>query len=140
MNDELPAPSGDQVVRLLDILEPTIRAVELLSPPCSRGAETRASALLRSCLGDEQWERYVAREHLDTASPSVAGRVYRIPRAGGRVELYQDGRLVVELCVGPAEWLPPDGVVLFQLLHIQAAEARFLEAANPFPPRRRDLR
>lgn len=95
----------------------------------------RATALLRASLTEQEWTQLTKHGYLEVASPATRGRRYRIPRTGGMVEVYQDGQLLMWLCVGPAQPLPPDDVVLLHLLMIRGDEQTYLATANPFPLR-----
>jgi hypothetical protein len=98
-------------------------------------AATRATALLQACLTEREWAQFTTHGYLEVASPATRGRCYRIPRTGGMVEVYQDDQLLMWLCVGPAQPLPPDDVVLLHLLMIRGDEQTYLATANHFPLR-----
>lgn len=95
-------------------------------------AERRADALLRDVLTDAEYERLVNCGYLEIASPSVWQRVYRVPRAGGRVRVYEHERLICELCLRPTRLLPPSDVLLLHKLMIEGDETRYLVTANHF--------
>ena len=96
-------------------------------------AESQAEALLRECLTAGEWDHLTQQGYLMVMSPSVAGRTYRIPRAGGRPIMYEGVRPVAQLCIYPAEWLPQADVILLHLLMLQANEEQYLATANHFP-------
>jgi hypothetical protein len=98
-------------------------------------AAQRATALLHTHLTEGEWAQLTRRGSLEVASPSTPGRRYSIPRAGGIVTVYQGGRPVMQLCVGPAQPLPADDVVLLHLLLIRGDEPAYLATANRFPLR-----
>ena len=95
-------------------------------------AERRAATLLRDVLTDAEYEGLVNRGYLEIASPSMWQRVYRVPRAGGRVRVYEQERLICELCLRPTRLLPPSDVLLLHKLMIEGDEATYLVTANHF--------
>jgi len=117
---------------LLSVLAP----IALLSVIWYRSyaSDRRAVRLLRSLLADDEYHQLAERGYLEIASPSVVGRVYRIPRGLGRVGVYDDGAKTVELCLQPEKPLPLGDVILLHKLLIQANEAYYLETANHFRP------
>ncbi len=96
-------------------------------------AEARAEALLAAQLTPAQYAQLQRWGALDIPSPHLPGRVYRIPRRRGLVEVYEGGRLRWGLCVGPAAWLPDADVVLTHKLMIAGDEPGYLRVANHFP-------
>lgn len=98
-----------------------------------RAAELRARALLRQVLGPEEHERLVRQGYLEIPSPSIAGRVYRVPYFQGMVEVVEGGVSTMRLCVVPLRWVPDPDVVLIHKLMIEGDEARYLRVANRFP-------
>ncbi len=96
-------------------------------------AEARAEALLVAHLTPAQYAQLRWEGALDIPSPSIPGRVYRIPRRRGMVEVYEGGRLRWWLCVGPVAWVPDADVVLTHKLMIEGDEPGYLRAANHFP-------
>jgi hypothetical protein len=130
------APAEEQA-QLVELLEQVISDLEASQARVCQAGSARATALLRAYLTKRQWKQLTQRGYVEVASPSVPGRSYRIPRAGGMVTLFQHGRPQVRLCVSPAEALPRDDVVLLHLVTINGDEQRYLETANPFPVRTR---
>ncbi len=63
-------------------------------------------------------------------SPTVVGRVYRIPARPGWIDVYELGRLIMKLCLEPREWLPVGDRVLMHKLMIQGNEREYLRVAN----------
>ena len=124
---------------LLCVLRPSERLLRRLGVPIEptgeerRAAEQRAKALLRQILGDDEYERLVKRGYLEVASPSIKGRVYRIPYFQGMVEVLEGGVSTMRLCVVPLRWVPDPDVVLIHKLMIEGDEARYLRVANRFP-------
>jgi len=93
-------------------------------------AGRRAEALLRDLLTPTEYARLTTRGYLEVRSPSYPGRVYRVPRDGGIVVVYQNGRAVGGLCVHAVEPIPvPDTVAMHKLM-IEGAEATYLQRAN----------
>lgn len=97
-------------------------------------AESRAKALLREMLSENQYQQLVKFGYLEVASPGYDSRVYRIPGSGGLVKVYERGCAVMELCLQPAEPLPDGDVVVMHKLMIEANEQEYLQRANHFAP------
>lgn len=96
-------------------------------------AERRAATLLRDILTPEQRRQLLWRGYLDVQSPSAADRVYRVPRAnGGFVQVIQNGKAVMRLCVQPVERLPDADVIILHKLMIEANEEHYLQNANKY--------
>jgi hypothetical protein len=95
--------------------------------------EVRAWALLYDLLDERERRQLTIRGYLQVNSPSRPVRSYRITADGGRVLLYERGRAVCELCVGPAEPLPAGDVILLHKLMIEADERTYLARANLLP-------
>jgi len=94
--------------------------------------DEQAEALLRDLLSEQHYLQLRRLGYLDVMSPSIAQRLYRIPASGGLVKVYERGRLVMELCLQPAEPLPEGDVVLMHKLMIEANEQEYLQKANSF--------
>lgn len=124
---------------LLCLLRPPERLLRGLGLPIEpagderRLAEERARALLRHVLPPDDYQHLVRRGYLDVVSPTIAGRVYRIPYFQGMVEVIEDGHPLMRLCVVPLRWLPDPDLVLMHKLMIEGDEARYLRVANRFP-------
>ena len=97
-------------------------------------AERRGQELLRRLLSEAEFEQLQERGYLDVRSPSVAGRVYRVPRYRGVVERREPGQPTVRLCLVPDRWLPDADIVLMHKFLIEADEPRYLELANHLAP------
>ncbi|HET8629883.1 MAG TPA: hypothetical protein VFL91_20880 [Thermomicrobiales bacterium] len=98
-----------------------------------RAARARAARTLAALLTAEERAQLRRRGYLAVPSRAVPGRVYRIPRGGDRVEVYEGGRHVATLCVEPAAPLPaPERVLLHKLL-LEGDERAYLRAARAFP-------
>ena len=97
-------------------------------------AESRAKALLREMLTENQYQQLIKFGYLEVPSPSIDSRVYRIPGSGGVVKVYERGCAVMELCLQPAEPLPDGDVVVMHKLMIEANEPEYLLKANHFAP------
>jgi len=96
-------------------------------------AERRAESLLRAVLTPEQCHQLHWHGYLEVQSPSAAGRVYRVPRArGGFVQVIEDGKAVMRLCVQPVERLPDADVIVLHKLMIEANEEHYLQNANKY--------
>jgi hypothetical protein len=104
--------------------------------PVDRGGsatEDRVDDLLRAVLDEAEYGMLAARGHLDVVSPANAARVYRIPRYGGLVTVYEQGRAMVDLCLQPERPLPSGDVVVLHKLMIQASESDYLAIARQHP-------
>jgi hypothetical protein len=97
-------------------------------------AESRAKALLREMLSENQYQQLVKFGYLEVPSPGYDSRIYRIPGSGGLVKVYERGCPVMELCLQPAEPLPDGDVVVMHKLMIEANEQEYLQRANHFAP------
>lgn len=95
-------------------------------------AERRAEALLRRFLTEEEYQQLLCQGYLRVPSPHYPNRVYLIPRYRGLVRVYESGRAVMRLCVGPVEPLPDADVVLMHKLMIEGNEEEYLKIANIF--------
>ena len=97
-------------------------------------AERKGQELLRRLLTDEEYAQLQRDGYLAVASPSVAGRVYRVPRRRGFVERHEDGGEPLRLCLVPDRWLPDADIVLMHKFLIEADEALYLQRANHLGP------
>ncbi len=97
-------------------------------------AESRAKALLREMLSENQYQQLIKFGYLEVASPAIDSRVYRIPGSGGLVKVYEKGCAIMELCLQPAEPLPDGDVIVMHKLMIEANEEEYLQKANHFAP------
>lgn len=97
-------------------------------------AERKGQELLRAVLTPAEHAQLTERGYLEVPSPSVAGRVYRIPRRRGAVQRLDAGEAPVRLCVVPDRWLPDADIVLMHKLLIEADEDRYLALANVLAP------
>ncbi len=107
----------------------------MLVASCRRAtlAEGRARLLLRDILTEEEQRCLAEHDYLEVASVHTRGRIYRIPRGAGRVQVYENGQNVCELCLLTTTSLPAsDRLVLHKLL-IEGAEEYYLTTANRFP-------
>ena len=98
-------------------------------------SERRATSLLREMLTPEEFRQLTWLGYVDIASPSNENRTYRVPRTRGYVQVLDDGRAVMRLCLQPTERIPDADVVLLHKLMIQANETSYLDKANKFPYR-----
>jgi len=98
---------------------------------CSR-AERRATDLLRDILTPEQFRQLLWRGYLEIPSPTEPRRVYRVPRSKGYVQVIENGRAVMRLCLQPVECLPDADVVVLHKLMIEANEETYLQKANKY--------
>lgn len=95
-------------------------------------AERRAASLLREMLTSEQCRQLAWRGYLEIPSPSSTGRVYRVPRSRGYVQVIENGQAVMRLCIQPVEYLPDADVVVLHKLMIEANEEDYLLKANKY--------
>jgi hypothetical protein len=109
--------------------------VWLICQPYLRGrsrAERRATGLLRDILTPEQFRQLVWRGYLEIPSPMEPQRVYRVPRTKGYVQVIENGRAIMRLCLQPVESLPDADVVVLHKLMIEANEETYLQKANKY--------
>ncbi len=109
--------------------------VWLLFQPYSRGwsrAERRAAELLRAILTPEQVRQLLWRGYLEIPSPTKPQRVYRVPKSKGYVQVIDNGRAIMRLCLQPIEYLPDADVVALHKLMIEANEETYLQKANKY--------
>jgi hypothetical protein len=95
-------------------------------------AERRATGLLRDTLTPEQFRQLTWRGYLEIPSPAEPHRVYRVPRSKGYVQVIENGRAVMRLCLQPVECLPDADVVVLHKLMIEGNEEIYLEKANKY--------
>ncbi len=95
-------------------------------------AEEKAERLLQSHLTPEEWRLLQTQGYLRVPSPSTPGRIYLIPRDRSLVRVYEQGKPVLRLCVGPVENVPDADVILMHKLLIEGAEDEYLRTANYF--------
>ncbi|MDP9383335.1 MAG: hypothetical protein M3Q29_24970 [Chloroflexota bacterium] len=95
-----------------------------------REARQRAEDLLAEVLGEEEYRELKRRGYLEIPSPSWPSRVYRVPRSRDQVRVYESGRALMRLCVGPVERVPDADVVLIHKLMIEGDEQEYLRIAN----------
>lgn len=97
-------------------------------------AERTAEALLRRLLSEHEYTSLGSNGFLEVISREYPGRVYRIPRGPGQVQVVEHGRVTERLCVQPASvGLPEADVVLLHKLLLESDERRYLLTANHFP-------
>jgi len=83
--------------------------VWLILQPYFKGwsrAERRAADLLRDTLTPEQFRQLVWRGYLEVPSPTEPQRVYRVPRTKGYIQVIENGRAVMRLCVSQLNVCP----------------------------------
>jgi hypothetical protein len=109
--------------------------VWLILQPYFKGwsrAERRAANLLRDTLTPEQIRQLTWRGYLEIPSPTEPQRVYRVPRTKGYVQVIENGRAIMRLCLQPVECLPDADVVVLHKLMIEANEETYLQKANKY--------
>jgi hypothetical protein len=107
----------------------------LIVQPYSKGllrAERRASGLLRDILTPEQFHQLTWRGYLEIPSPTEPRRIYRVPRSKGYVQVIENGRAIMRLCLQPVECLPDADIVVLHKLMIEGNEETYLEKANKY--------
>ncbi len=116
-----------------------IQPFHLASPEARRRlrerqeAERRADALLAEVLSEEEASQLGKRGYVEVPSPSHPNRVYRVPKRRGKmIKVYESGKLVMKLCVGPVQMIPEADVVLVHKLMIEGNEQEYLQKANRF--------
>jgi len=120
------------VFALFAVVYYIIGAAPFRRPLHRADAERRAEELLQSQLSPEEWHQLVTQGYLRVQSPSKSSRTYLIPRYRGLVRVYEQGRSVMRLCVGPVEAMPDHDVVLMHKLMIEGNEEEYLKTANVF--------
>ncbi len=95
-------------------------------PQWDPGDEMRATALLRALLSEEERQQLARSGYLAVRSPSIEGRVYRVPARPGHVEVYDGGEHAMTVCVQPIGPLPPGDVVAMHKLMIEGNEKEYL--------------
>jgi hypothetical protein len=109
--------------------------VWLIFQPYFKGwsrAERRATDLLRDTLTPEQFHQLLWRGYLEIPSPTEPQRLYRVPRSKGYVQVIENGRAVMRLCLQPIECLPDADIVVLHKLMIEANEETYLQKANKY--------
>ena len=109
--------------------------VWLIIQPYLRGwsrSERRATDLLRAILTPEQVRQLLWRGYLEVPSPTEPQRVYRVPRNKGYVQVIENGRAIMRLCLQPVECLPDADIVVLHKLMIEANEETYLQKANKY--------
>lgn len=109
--------------------------VWLIAQPYFKGlsqAERRAKNLLRDILTPEQFHQLVWHGYLEIPSPTVPRRVYRVPRNKGYIQVLENGRATMRLCVQPVECLPEADLIALHKLMIEADEEIYLQKANKY--------
>ncbi|GEM_PF-4866688 len=93
-------------------------------------AEARAAALLQRLLTPTQREQLEQHGYVEVDSPSINGRIYRIPADPARVQVYEATHITGTLCIAPRRWIPNSDVMLAHKLMIEGAEQQYLATAN----------
>jgi len=107
----------------------------LIALPYLRGwshAERCAVHLLRDILTAEQLRQLTWRGYLEISSPTEPQRVYRVPRSKGYVQVIENGRAVMRLCLQPVECLPDADIIVLHKLMIEGNEEVYLQKANKY--------
>ena len=97
-------------------------------------SERRAESLLRQLLTKDEYRQLNHQGFLAVSSPNHPRRVYRIPRRPGQVSVFENGKLIMNLCVQPTKVLPAADVVGMHKLMIQGNEPEYLQVANRISP------
>ena len=95
-------------------------------------SERRAADLLRDILSPEQVRQLLWHGYLEVPSPTEPHRTYRVPRIKGYVQVMENGRAIMRLCLQPVECLPDADVVVLHKLMIEANEELYLQKANKY--------
>jgi hypothetical protein len=98
-------------------------------------SERRAATLLHDMLTPEQLRQLIWRGYLEIPSPTEPRRTYRVPKNKGYVQVFEDGRATMRLCLQPIEYLPDADVVVLHKLMIEADEEAYLQKANKYAGR-----
>jgi len=95
-------------------------------------AERRAADLLRGILTSEQLRQLTWHGYLEVSSPTEPQRVYRVPKSRGYVQVIENGRAIMRLCLQPVECLPDADIVILHKLMIEGNEEAYLQKANKY--------
>ncbi len=109
--------------------------VWLLFQPYFKGwlrSERRAADLLRDVLTPEQLRQLLWRGYLEIPSPTEPQRIYRVPKSKGYVQVIDNGRATMRLCLQPVECLPDADIIVLHKLMIEANEETYLQNANKY--------
>jgi hypothetical protein len=98
------------------------------------GAKRQANELLHDILTPEQYNQLIQQGYIDIPSPSNPGRIYRVPWSPGRVQVRENGKLTMCLCLQPFVLVPDADIVVIHKLMIEADEETYLQKANRFSP------
>jgi len=83
-------------------------------------------------LTPEQFRQLAWSGYLEIQSSTEPQRVYRVPLTKGYVQVVENGRTVMRLCVQPVEYLPDADVIVLHKLMIEADEENYLRKANKY--------
>jgi hypothetical protein len=108
------------------------------APDFGEVARLRAEQLLSDVLSEGELSQLSTHGYLDIPSPNYFGRVYRVFRGGGPVQVREDGRACVLLCLQPTTYLPEADVIVMHKLLIEGSERTYLKTANVVGWRFRD--
>jgi hypothetical protein len=86
-------------------------------------------------LTPEQLRQLFWKGFLEIPSPTEPRRTYRVPKSRGYVQVIEDGRATMRLCLQPMEYLPDADVVVLHKLMIEADEETYLQKANKYVSR-----
>lgn len=112
----------------------TETAVEKMSRSTPE-AEERARKLLMKFLGKRRFKKAEKSGFIDIASKLYAGRIYRIPFRGGRIQVEENGKKIDALCFNVrGDPLPWGDRILARALFAEYDEEKLLEIANHFSP------
>lgn len=95
-------------------------------------AERQAELLLRDILTPRELRQLFWRNYVEIPSKLRPQRVYRVPRTNSYVQVRENGRTIMWLCLQPIEQLPDDDVVVMHKLMIEGQEEVYLQTANKF--------
>jgi hypothetical protein len=95
-------------------------------------AERCATRLMREILSPQEMHQLFWHGYVDIPSTLAPQRVYRVPRSNGYVQVRENGRIVMGLCLQPVERLPRADIVILHKLMIEAQEESYLQTANKF--------
>ena len=93
-------------------------------------ANSRAEALLKDLIGEEEYRALSRQGFIEVQSPSLPRRTYRVPKYRAPVTVFENGKPVMRLCVQPKEPVPEADVVVMHKLMIEANEPEYLKVAR----------
>jgi hypothetical protein len=110
-----------------------VLSLEIIVIIYKRPIEKRpGNELLCDILSPEQQNQLLHLGYIDFPSPSYLERVYRVQWPPGYVQVRENGKLTMWLCLRPAVSVPDADIMVMHKLMIEADEETYLQKANRF--------